>query len=191
MNRSSWQVVKENRKKSTIGIIGILIAMLALVFSKVRIERTTITAGIELTRKLILKDLEVYEVFRHQRGLAYVIIEDTKGTYTAAHRQLDPLCFMAEEDIEETKNVLQIHIISDQPLEKADSDALKEFFSMFVDRAVQTNHVTQEIVDERLYDDIDTSQPIEKYQRMLKMVGSNYTISPIDSDKWLYLSQDE
>ncbi|MCA1035844.1 hypothetical protein LCL90_14490 [Bacillus infantis] len=67
-----------------------------------------------LARILKLRDLEIFQVIRNGRVLAYSIIEDTRNPFTEEDKKMDPLCFMDEEDISEILNVFRIALISEK-----------------------------------------------------------------------------
>lgn len=108
---------------------------------------------ISLARILKLRDLEIFQVIRDGRVLAYSIIEDTRNPFTEEDKKLDPLCFMDEEDINEILNVFRIALISDKKLSKADSITLRTFFSEFVNNTHLTNFIIQEYVQKDLYEE--------------------------------------
>ncbi|MCK6208419.1 terpene synthase [Bacillus infantis] len=142
---------------------------------------------ISLARILKLRDLEIFQVIRDGRVLAYSIIEDTRNPFTEEDKKLDPLCFMDEEDINEILNVFRIALISDKKLSKADSITLRTFFSEFVNNTHLTNFIIQEYVQQDLYEHENT---IESFNKLLQNTGSNFVIKEFDEKKWIYLSQD-
>ncbi|MGD6901573.1 terpene synthase [Bacillus infantis] len=142
---------------------------------------------ISLARILKLRDLEIFQVIRDGRVLAYSIIEDTRNPFTEEDKKLDPLCFMDEEDINEILNVFRIALISDKKLSQADSITLRTFFSEFVNNTHLTNFIIQEYVQKDLYEEEDT---IESFNKMLQKIGSNFVIQDFDKRNWIYLSQD-
>ncbi|EAR67058.1 hypothetical protein B14911_16135 [Bacillus sp. NRRL B-14911] len=85
---------------------------------------------ISLARILKLRDLEIFQVIRNVRVLAYSIIEDTRNPFTEEDKKMDPLCFMDEEDISEILNVFRVALISDKKLSKADSITLSILFGV-------------------------------------------------------------
>lgn|SRR5699024_5648303 len=182
-------VNQQNQKRHALASISLFVTIIVLFFSNIQLRRTSIHQPIELVRALILNDLEIYYIQRSTGGLAYVMIEDTKGPYTEEDRQSDPLCYMDDEDLNQIKNVFQMYILSDEKLTKADSMAIRTFFGNFVDRAADMNYIIREFVDEQLYEDANDDQQVEKFQKMLESVGSMYKIDPIHANKWLYLSQ--
>ncbi|PLR71168.1 terpene synthase [Bacillus sp. UMB0728] len=142
---------------------------------------------ISLARILKLRNLEIFQVIRDGRVLAYSIIEDTRNPFTEEDKKLDPLCFMDEEDINEILNVFRIALISDKKLSQADSITLRTFFSEFVNNTHLTNFIIQEYVQKDLYEEEDT---IESFNKMLQKIGSNFVIQDFDERNWIYLSQD-
>ncbi|MEK3953718.1 MULTISPECIES: terpene synthase [Psychrobacillus] len=145
---------------------------------------------ISIDRKLRLRDLEVFRFFKDNKMLAYVIIEDTRGPFTEEDKKLEPLCFLDDEDINVIVNVFRIYLLSDEPLEKEDSNMLRQFFGELVDISSVTNYITQEFIHKDLYEHVDDSWDIKTYQRMLDIVGSKYKIQSIDEKNWLNLSQE-
>lgn len=145
---------------------------------------------ISIDRKLSLRDLEIFRFFKDNLVLAYVIIEDTRKPYTEEDKKLNPLCFLDEEDLNEIVNVFRIYFLSDELLKRDDSVMLREFFGLLVNNSSFTNYITQEYVDEKLYEYADDICNIETYQRMLEIVGSSYRIRDINTESWLHLSQD-
>jgi hypothetical protein len=142
---------------------------------------------ISLARILKLRDLEIFKVIRNGKVLAYSVIEDTRNPFTEEDKTMDPLCFMDEEDINEILNVFRIALISEKKLRKADSITLRTFFSEFVNNTHLTNFIIQEYVQKDLYDHEDS---IEKFNKMLQKIGSNYVIEDFDEKNWMFLSQD-
>lgn len=140
-----------------------------------------------LKRVLNLRDLEVYLVFKDEHVLSYALIEDTKKPFTNENKKLEPLCYMDEEDINETLNVFRIYLINDKPLKKIDSFMLREFFSEFVNTNSLTNFIIQEYVQIGVY---DNDNNVQAFQKMLDFVGSSYKIKLIKESNWVYLSQD-
>lgn len=63
---------------------------------------------INIDRPLKLGDLEVFRFFQHNKMLAYVIIENTRAPYIVQHKQLEPLRFLDEEDLQAITNVFHI-----------------------------------------------------------------------------------
>ena len=145
---------------------------------------------ISIDRKLRLRDLEVYRFFKDNKMLAYIIIEDTRGPYTEQDKNLEPLCFLEDEDLDAIMNVFKIYILHDEPLLKDDSFLIRGFFGELVNNSAQTNYIVQEYVHSSLYDDVSDCSEIEAYQKMLELVGSNYKIRPIVENNWFYLAQD-
>lgn len=145
---------------------------------------------ISIDRKLRLKDLEIFRFLKDNVVLAYIIIEDTRKPYTEEDKKLDPLCFLDEEDLNEIVNVFKIYFLSYELLTRDDSVMLREFFGEFVNNSSFTNYITQEYVDEKLYEYADDICDTETYQRMLEVVGSSYKIRNIHTGSWLHLSQD-
>jgi hypothetical protein len=85
---------------------------------------------ISIDRKLRLRDLEIFRFFKDDEVLSYVIIEDTRGSYTEEDRKLEPLCFLDEEDLNEIVNVFKIYLLTDEPLDKGNSIMLREFLEI-------------------------------------------------------------
>lgn len=146
---------------------------------------------IAIDRKLRLQDLEIFRFFKNDKVLSYVIIEDTRGTFTEEDKKLDPLCLLGEEDLNEIVNVFIIYLLTDEPLDEGDSIMLKECFGNLVNISSNTNFIIKEYIQNDLYDQIGDSWDSKKYQRMLDVVGSNYIIPAIDEKNWLNLSQDK
>lgn len=141
---------------------------------------------INIDRPLKLRDLEVFRFFQHNEMLAYVLIEDTRAPYTAEHKQLEPLCFLDEEDLQAITNVFHIYIVHDEPLPKEQSLMLRDFFGQLVNNHMQTNYIVQEYVYPKLYEE---ESGMELYQKILLYVGSTYKITPITDKQWTYLTQ--
>lgn len=145
---------------------------------------------ISIDRKLRLRDLEVFRFFKDNKMLAYAIIEDTRGRFTEEDKNLEPLCYLDNEDINVIVNVFRIYLLSDEPLEKKDSIMLRQFFGELVDISSVTNYITQEFIQKDLYEHVDDYWDVKTYQRMLDLVGSDYKIQSIDEKNWLNLSQE-
>ncbi|MDC0702014.1 MULTISPECIES: terpene synthase [Priestia] len=142
---------------------------------------------ISLHRVLKLRDLEIFQVEREGTIFSYVVIEDTRKPFTEEDKKLDPLCYMEEEDINTILNVFRISLINDEKLNEEDSFFLKSFFSDFVNNTNLTNFIITEYIQEDLY---DHEVNIKFLNKILKDIGSNYTIEEFDEMNWIYLSQD-
>ncbi|MFS2170117.1 hypothetical protein [Priestia megaterium] len=142
---------------------------------------------ISLHRILKLRDLEIFHVSRNGRIISYVVIEDTRNPFTEEDKKLDPLCYMDAEDIDSILNVFRISIINDEKLNEEDSDLITSFFSDFVNNTNLTNFIIKEYIQEDLY---DHEVNLKFFNKMLKNIGSNYSIEEFDEINWIYLSQD-
>ncbi|MEH7359883.1 terpene synthase [Priestia aryabhattai] len=142
---------------------------------------------ISLHRILKLRDLEIFHVTRNGRIISYVVIEDTRSPFTEEDKKLDPLCYMDEEDIDAILNVFRISIINDEKLNTEDSDLITSFFSDFVNNTNLTNFIIKEYIQEDLY---DHEVNLKFFNKILKNIGSNYSIEEFDEINWIYLSQD-
>ncbi len=76
---------------------------------------------LSLNRALKLRDLEVFRVLKDGNILSYVIIEDTRKRFTEEDKNLEPLCYMDEEDINAIFNVFKISIVNDEKLNEDNS----------------------------------------------------------------------
>ncbi|MGG0482205.1 terpene synthase [Priestia aryabhattai] len=142
---------------------------------------------ISLHRILKLRDLEIFHVTRNGRIISYVVIEDTRSPFTEEDKKLDPLCYMDEEDIDAILNVFRISIINDEKLNTEDSDLITSFFSDFVNNTNLTNFIIKEYIQEDLY---NHEVNLKFFNKILKNIGSNYSIEEFDEINWIYLSQD-
>lgn len=142
---------------------------------------------ISLHRILKLRDLEIFHVTRNGRIISYVVIEDTRSPFTEEDKKLDPLCYMDEEDINAILNVFKISIINDEKLNAEDLDLITSFFSDFVNNTNLTNFIIKEYIQEDLY---DHEVNLKFFNKILKNIGSNYSIEEFDEINWIYLSQD-
>ncbi|MGG0517261.1 terpene synthase [Priestia aryabhattai] len=142
---------------------------------------------ISLHRNLKLRDLEIFHVSRNGRIISYVVIEDTRNPFTEEDKKLDPLCYMDEEDINAILNVFKISIINDEKLNEEDLDLITSFFSDFVNNTNLTNFIIKEYIQEDLY---DHEVNLKFFNKILKNIGSNYSIEEFDEINWIYLSQD-
>ncbi|GAB1770588.1 hypothetical protein [Bacillus aryabhattai] len=142
---------------------------------------------ISLHRILKLRDLEIFHVTRNGRIISYVVIEDTRSPFTEEDKKLDPLCYMDEEDINAILNVFKISIINDEKLNAEDLDLITSFFSDFVNSTNLTNFIIKEYTQEDLY---DHEVNLKFFNKILKNIGSNYSIEEFDEINWIYLSQD-
>ncbi|MEM4996737.1 terpene synthase [Priestia sp. SB1] len=142
---------------------------------------------ISLHRILKLRDLEIFHVTRNGRIISYVVIEDTRSPFTEEDKKLDPLCYMDEEDIDAILNVFRISIINDEKLNTEDSDLITSFFSDFVNDTNLTNFIIKEYIQEDLY---NHEVNLKFFNKILKNIGSNYSIEEFDEINWIYLSQD-
>ncbi|WP_409405486.1 terpene synthase [Priestia megaterium] len=142
---------------------------------------------ISLHRILKLRDLEIFHVTRNGRIISYVVIEDTRSPFTEEDKKLDPLCYMDEEDINAILNVFRISIINDEKLNAEDLDLITSFFSDFVNNTNLTNFIIKEYIQEDLY---DHEVNLKFFNKILKNIGSTYSIKEFDEINWIYLSQD-
>ncbi|MEB4868187.1 terpene synthase [Priestia megaterium] len=142
---------------------------------------------ISLHRILKLRDLEIFHVTRNGRIISYVVIEDTRSPFTEEDKKLDPLCYMDEEDINAILNVFKISIINDEKLNAEDLDLITSFFSDFVNNTNLTNFIIKEYIQEDLY---DHEVNLKFFNKILKNIGSTYSIKEFDEINWIYLSQD-
>ncbi|MFC4322961.1 terpene synthase [Litchfieldia salsa] len=142
---------------------------------------------ISLQRILKLRDLEIFLGLKDGNILAYVVIEDTRNPFTEEDKQLDPLCYMDEEDVNEILNVFKISLINDEALTTEDSFTLRTYFSDFINTTHLTNFISKEYIQEDLY---DYEHNIESFNKILQNIGSNYMIEKFDEKNWIYLSQD-
>ncbi|GAB1789215.1 hypothetical protein PMEGAPR54_19850 [Priestia megaterium] len=94
---------------------------------------------------------------------------------------------MDAEDIDAILNVFRISIINDEKLNEEDSDLITSFFSDFVNNTNLTNFIIKEYIQEDLY---DHEVNLKFFNKMLKNIGSNYSIEEFDEMNWIYLSQD-
>lgn len=142
---------------------------------------------LSLYRVLKLRDLEIFHVGKNGEILSYVIIEDTRHPFTDKDKQIAPLCYIEDEDIDKILNVFKISIINDQKLAEEDALSIRSYFSDFVNQTNLTNFIMQEYILEDLYDNEDS---IKSFNQILRRIGSNYTIEEFDEKNWIYLSQD-
>lgn len=94
---------------------------------------------------------------------------------------------MDAEDIDAILNVFRISIINDEKLNEEDSDLITSFFSDFVNNTNLTNFIIKEYIQVDLY---DHEVNLKFFNKMLKNIGSNYSIEEFDEMNWIYLSQD-
>ncbi|MFJ5671938.1 terpene synthase [Bacillus safensis] len=143
---------------------------------------------IRLNRPLKLRDLEIFSVMKDHQILCYVIIEDTRKPFTEEDRNLDPLCYMDEEDIQAILNVFHISIINDEKLSQDDLILVEDYFADFVNNTNLTNFIIRDYVQEDLYA-VDDEDDITFFNRMLRHIGSD-DVKEFDKRNWIYLSQD-
>lgn len=141
-----------------------------------------------LNRPLKLRDLEIFSVMKDHQILCYVIIEDTRKSFTAEDRKLEPLCYIDEEDIQAILNVFHISIINDEKLSEEDLTMVKGFFADLVNNTNLTNFITRDYVLKDLYD-VDDENDMMFFNRMLRHIGSD-DVKEFDGRNWIYLSQD-
>lgn len=142
---------------------------------------------ISFNRIIKLRDLEIFRVSKNGKIFSYAVIEDTRNPFTEEDKKLDPLCYMDAEDIDAILNVFRISIINDEKLNEEDSDLITSFFSDFVNNTNLTNFIIKEYIQEDLY---DHEVNLKFFNKMLKNIGSNYSIEEFDEMNWIYLSQD-
>lgn len=145
---------------------------------------------ISYQRKIRLKDLEIYLLFKDSTSMGYLIIEDLRRPIGKEELELYPYKQMDVEDIETYRNVIKVDILSDESLNDDDKEIFREFALDLVDRkdfcAIKINYT----IDEQLFEDFPLDLEMEDYKKMLMAINSDHDISGLDLDKLVYLSQE-
>ncbi|GEL03509.1 hypothetical protein [Rummeliibacillus stabekisii] len=145
---------------------------------------------IRYKRRLRMKDLEIFMLFKEGTSMGYLIIEDTKRTLNSAEKQLLPFKIMDEDELEEYKNLIKIYILADEELSKDDKSIFEEFAMDLVDEKDYCAYILESYVDEQFFYVSQVDLEVEDYKKMLKIVNSSYDISNLDLKNLSYLSQE-
>lgn len=83
-------------------------------------------------RKIRLKDLEIFMLFKKNQSLGYLINEDLRRPLT--HEEVETtFMYMTEEDVGVYKNIIKVDILSDEKLSREDAELFEEFANDLVD----------------------------------------------------------
>lgn len=145
---------------------------------------------ISFQRKVNMRDLEIFLLFKDDVSMGYLVIEDLRRPLGKEELELFPYKHMDKEDIEAYRNVIKVDMLSDEDLTEDEREIFQEFALDLVDRkdycAVTMNHT----VDGQLFEDLPLDLEVEDYQKILNVINSKYDISNLDLKKLIYLSQD-
>lgn len=145
---------------------------------------------IRYKRKVRMKNIEIFMLFKNSVSMGYLIIEDLRRPLNDIEKQLLPFRIMDEDELEEYKNLIKIYILSDEELSKEDKSVFEEFAMDLVDEKVHCSYILESYINEQFFLDAPLDFEVEDYQKMLKLVNSTYDISGLDLKKLMYLSQE-
>ena len=145
---------------------------------------------IRYKRKIRLKDLEIFMLFKDGISMGYLIIEDLRRTLNDDEKQRIPFKIMDEEDLSGYINVIRISILSDEELEQEDRDIFKEFAMDLVDEKDHCLYILDSYVNVNFFLEAPLDFEPKDYQKMLELVDSNYDVLNLNLNNLSYLSQD-
>lgn len=145
---------------------------------------------IRYKRKIRLKDLEIFMLFKDGISMGYLVIEDLRRSLNDDEKQRMPFKIMDEEDLSGYINVIRISILSDEELEKEDRDIFKEFAMDLVDEKDYCLYILDSYVNVNFFLEAPLDLEAKDYQKMLELVDSNYDILNLNLNNLSYLSQD-
>jgi hypothetical protein len=144
---------------------------------------------ISFRRKLRLKDLEIFMIFKKNHSLGYLIIEDLRRPLTLEDVETTFL-YMTEEDVGIYQNIIKVDILSDEKLSREDAQLIEEFANDLVDTKDFCATIFNYKVDMDLFIELPLVEDINAYKKILESVNSKYDVSHINLNKLMYLSQD-
>lgn len=145
---------------------------------------------IRYKRKIRLKDLEIFMLFKDGISMGYLIIEDLRRTLNDDEKQRMPFKIMDEEDLSGYINVIRISILSDEELEQEDRDIFKEFAMDLVDEKDHCLYILDSYVNVNFFLEAPLDFEPKDYQKMLELVDSDYDVLNLNLNNLSYLSQD-
>lgn len=145
---------------------------------------------IRYKRRLRMKNLEIFMLFKDSISMGYLIIEDLRRHLNEYEKQLLPFRIMTDDELAAYKNVFKIYVLSDEELSEEDADVFREFAMDLVDEKDYCLHIAEWFVNEKFFFDAPLDLEVEDYQKMLEIVGSPYDISELNLEKLMYLSQE-
>jgi hypothetical protein len=144
---------------------------------------------ISFRRKLRLKDLEIFMIYKKNHSLGYLIIEDLRRPLTLEDVETTFL-YMTEEDVGIYQNIIKVDILSDEKLSREDAQLIEEFANDLVDTKDFCATIFNYKVDMDLFMELPLVEDINAYKKILESVNSKYDVSHINLNKLMYLSQD-
>lgn len=144
---------------------------------------------ISFRRKLRLKDLEIFILFKKNHSLGYLIIEDLRRPLTLEDIETS-FMYMTEEDVGVYKNIIKVDILSDEKLSREDAELIEEFANDLVDTKDFCATIFNYKVDMDLFMELPLVEDINAYKKILESVNSKYDVSHINLNNLMYLSQD-
>lgn len=145
---------------------------------------------IKYKRRLRMKNLEIFLLFKDSISMGYLIIEDLRRHLNKYEKQLLPFRSMTEDELAAYKNVFKIYVLSDEELSEEDADVFREFAMNLVDEKDYCLYIAQWFINEKFFFDAPLDLEVEDYQKMLEIVGSKHDISGLNLEKLTYLSQE-
>jgi hypothetical protein len=144
---------------------------------------------ISYRRKLRLKDLEIFMLFKKNHSLGYLIIEDLRRPLTLEDVETT-FIYMTEEDVGVYQNIIKVDILSDEKLSREDAQLFEEFACDLVDTKDFCTTIFNYKVDMDLFMELPLDDEINAYKKILESVNSKYDVSHINLNNLMYLSQD-
>ncbi|RSD28637.1 hypothetical protein [Mesobacillus subterraneus] len=143
---------------------------------------------ISFKRKLRLRDLEIFLLYRNNISLGYLIIEDLRRPLN--RDDLNTFIYMTEEDIGVYQNIIKVDFLTDEELNKEDAVVFEEFANDLVDTKDFCATIFNYKVDKGIFLEMPTEEDIGFYQKMLILVNSQYELSSVNLKDLVFLSQD-
>lgn len=141
------------------------------------------------SRRLRLKNLEIFMIFKNNISLGYLIIEDLRRALDI--KDIGTIFeYMTEEDLDTYKNIIKVDIVSDEILLEED----KKFIEIFADGLIDCKDYCATFynykINAELFEQLGLTEDIPFYQQLLSLINSKYNISNLDFNKLMFLSQD-
>jgi hypothetical protein len=144
---------------------------------------------ISYRRKLRLKDLEIFMLFKKNISLGYLIIEDLRRPLALEDVETT-FMYMTEEDVGVYQNIIKVDILSDEKLSREDAELFEEFACDLVNAKDFCTTIFNYKVDMDLFIELPLVEDNNAYKKILESVKSKYDVSHIKLNKLMYLSQD-
>lgn len=142
-------------------------------------------------RKLRLKNLEVFLVYKNNRTLGFLIIEDLRRALTIKDlEENENFKFFTEDELDDYKNIIKVDIISPKSLSDEDRTTFADFAHGLVEMKDYCTTMYKYTVNADLFETRDIQDNVNFYEKMLSLINSNFNISNVDLKNLMFLSQD-